>query len=275
MAPVVRATPAASRIAGSLQSELGCGATGILPALRRIWRMTPATTSGSRLSPSRPGGWNIRPRWTIAGPVNYGANATLNGPNIGLVLGADTVVKFYYDDKTHWVTDNQNSVIAVAPGSFQSELGCPGDWQPDCLRSWLQDPDGDGIYAFSTTALPAGSYEGKVAINEGWDENYGAGGVPGGPNIGFNVPADNAEMLFRYDPVTHILTIVAAGQSFPDNNVEWDGLRHDSRDALYRTPGGAVGAGTPVTLRLRTFHNDVTAVRARVFSVEAGAQTCT
>jgi hypothetical protein len=21
-------------------------------------------------------------------------------------------------------------VIAVAPGSFQSELGCPGDWQP-------------------------------------------------------------------------------------------------------------------------------------------------
>ena len=44
-----------------------------------------------------------------------------------------------------------------------------------------------------TTALPQGSYETKVAINEGWDENYGQGGVPGGPNIPFNVPVDNAK----------------------------------------------------------------------------------
>ena len=71
-------------------------------------------------------------------------------------------------------------MIAVAPGSFQSELGCPADWDPSCLRSWLQDPDGDGIYAFETTALPAGSYETKVAIDEGWDENYGQGGVLNG-----------------------------------------------------------------------------------------------
>ena len=96
-------------------------------------------------------------------------------------------MKFYYSHETHWVADNQNKVIAVAPGSFQSELGCPGDWQPDCLRSWLQDPDGDGIYTFRTSALPAGDYEVKVAIDESWDENYGAGGVPNGPNIPFHV----------------------------------------------------------------------------------------
>ena len=47
-------------------------------------------------------------------------------------------------------------MIAVAPGSFQSELGCPGDWDPGCLRSWLEDPDGDGIYTFETTALAGG-----------------------------------------------------------------------------------------------------------------------
>ena len=58
----------------------------------------------------------------------------------------------------------------------------------------------------------------------------------------------------------------------PDNYVEWDGLRHDSRDLLYRTPGGAVPAGTPVTLRFRTFHNDVTAVKARVYDLNAGGQ---
>ena len=61
----------------------------------------------------------------------------------------------------------------------------------------------------------------------------------------------------------------AAGQ---DDNVEWDGLRHDSRDPLYRTPGGAVPAGTPVTLRLRTLHDDVTAVRLRVFDLEQDGQ---
>ena len=80
-----------------------------------------------------------------------------------------------------------------AAGSFQSELGCSGDWDPGCLRSWLQDLDGDGIYTFETTALPAGSYAGKVAINESWDENYGAGGVLNGPNIAFTRPVRRHE----------------------------------------------------------------------------------
>ena len=31
-----------------------------------------------------------------------------------------------------------------------------------------------------TVALPAGDYAYKAAINGTWDENYGAGGVPGG-----------------------------------------------------------------------------------------------
>ncbi len=59
-------------------------------------------------------------------------HAQLNGANIPLPpLTQTTAVKFYYDDKSHWVTDNQTSVIAVAPGDFQHLLGCPGDWQPD------------------------------------------------------------------------------------------------------------------------------------------------
>ena len=90
-------------------------------------------------------------------------------------------------------------MIATAPGSFQSELGCTGDWEPDCLRSWLQDIDGDGIYTFETTAIPAGSYEAKVTINESWDENYGQGGVPGGANIPFTVPGGGARVTFSYD----------------------------------------------------------------------------
>ncbi|MEK7787203.1 MAG: alpha-amylase, partial [Chloroflexota bacterium] len=161
-----------------------------------------------------------------------------------------------------WITDNQVSVIAVAPGSFQSELGCSSDWDPGCLRSWLQDPDGDGIYIFETSALPAGSYEAKVALDESWDVNYGAGGVQYGSNIAFTVPA-NAHVTFFYNAASHILVIQSVQGA--DNNVEWDGLRHDSRDPLYRTPGGAVPAGTPVTIRFRTFHDDVTSVTLRAY----------
>src|SRR5580765_5961189 len=97
--------------------------------------------------------------------------------------------------------------IAVVAGSFQSELGCPGDWQPDCLRSKLEDPDGDGIYTFETTALPAGSYEAKVALNESWDVNYGQDGAPGGANIPFSVPAGNTKVTFTWDSVSHVLAI--------------------------------------------------------------------
>ena len=124
------------------------------------------------------GGYEYKAALNNAWDENYGLHAVLNGGNIPTSLASAGSVKFYYDHKSHWATDNKSSVIATAAGSFQSELGCPGDWDPDCLRSWLQDPDGDGIYTFETTALPAGSYETKVAINESWDVNYGAGGVP-------------------------------------------------------------------------------------------------
>ena len=70
-----------------------------------------------------------------------------------------------------------------------------------------QDPDGDGIYTFETTALPPGSYETKVAINESWNENYGQGGVPGGANIPFTVPVNNTKVTFSYDATSHVLTV--------------------------------------------------------------------
>ena len=264
------ATPTSVTIAGSLQSELGCpgdwqadcAATHLAyDAADDVWQGTFSPPAGS---------YEYKAALNNSWDENYGLHATPGGANIPLAAPGGPV-QFFYDHKTHWVTDNKNSIIATVPGSFQSELGCSGDWQPDCLRSWLQDPTGSGTYSFETTALPAGSYEGKVTINQGWDENYGQGGVPGGPNIPFSVPTNNAKVVFRYNPATHVLTILAGhGQ---DNNVEWDGLRHDSRDSLYRSPGGAAPAGTPVTLRFRTFHNDVTSVKLRVYDINAGGQT--
>jgi glucan 1,4-alpha-glucosidase len=102
------------------------------------------------------------------------------------------------------------TLTAVVAGDLQSELGCPGDWQPDCFLSQLQDPDGDGIYTFETTALRAGSYQAKVALNGNWDVNYGKDGVPGGDNIPFSVPADNTKVTFTWDSVSQVLTVSSA-----------------------------------------------------------------
>ena len=178
-------------------------ATGIRPARAThltydaaddVWQGTFALPAGS---------YEYKAALNNAWDENYGLHAVARtARNIPTTLASAGSVKFYYDHKTHWATDNKSSVIAVAAGSFQSELGCPGDWDPDCLRSWLEDPDGNGIYSFETTALPAGSYETKVTINEDWDENYGLGGALNGANIPFSVPVDNAKVTFTYD-ATH------------------------------------------------------------------------
>ena len=265
--------PASVTIVGSLQSELGCpgdwdpgcAATHLgFDAADGVWQ---------GMWPVPAGNWEYKAALNNSWDENYGANAAQNGANIALNLAGETSVKFYYDHATHWITSNQNSVIAVVPGNFQSELGCPGDWDPSCLRSWLQDPDGDGIYSFQTTVLPAGNYEGKVALNESWDVNYGQGGAQNGANIPFSVSAPGSTVTFTYDSTSHVLNInVKSPGPQLDNNVEWDGLRHDSRDLLYRTPGGAVPAGTDVLIRFRTFHNDVSGVTLRVYDVNSSAQ---
>jgi glucoamylase len=207
--------PSAVTIAGSLQSELGCPADWqpdcatthlTYDAGDDVWQRTFSLPTGSyEYKAALNDSWN----------ENYGLHAQPGGANIPLDLGSDASVKFYYDHKSHWVTDNKSSVIAVAPGSFQSELGCPSDWDPGCLRSWLQDPDGDGISSLETTALPQGSYETKVAINESWDENYGQGGVPNGPNIPFTVPVANANVTMTYDATSHVLTVAVTSPGAP------------------------------------------------------------
>ena len=142
---------------------------------------------------------------------NYGVGAVPNGGNIDYTNPGTAT--FYYDHGTHWVTSDAQGPILTAPGSFQSELGCPDDWSPDCMRSWLQDPDGDGTYTFRTDRIPAGSYEVKAAHGLSWAENYGAGGTRDGANIPFTVPADGTIMTFSYVAATHLLTVTASKAS--------------------------------------------------------------
>lgn len=208
LAPVAAdAAPASVTIAGSLQSEVGCPGdwdpTCALTALAfdasdGIWQGTLELPAGAfEYKAALNGSWD----------ENYGANAQPSGSNLLLPLAEARSVKFYYDDVTHWVTDSVGSRIVTAAGSFQSEFDCPGDWQPECLRSWLQDADGDQVYELETTALPPGDYQTLAAVNESWAESYGAGGTPGGANIPFTVPTEATPVRFRFDGATNLLTV--------------------------------------------------------------------
>ncbi len=200
--------PTSVTIAGDLQSEAGCAGDWdpTCAATHLTYDSSDDVWQGAFTLPA--GSYQYKAALNNSWDENYGLHAAFNGSNIPLAAPGGPV-KFYYDHKTHWVTDSVSTPVPVAVGDFQSELGCPGDWQPDCLRSWLEDPDGDGTSTFQTTALPAGSYEAKVAINESWDVNYGAGGVPGGANIPLTVPYDHAPVTFSYDAATHVLTVSA------------------------------------------------------------------
>jgi len=88
----------------------------------------------------------------------------------------------------------------------QASLGCSGDWLPECAESELAS-NGDGTFSLTTTAIPAGDYEVKVALNDAWTINYGAEGARNGDNIAFSVPADGSSVTFSFDGSTNVLTV--------------------------------------------------------------------
>ncbi|WP_341941190.1 pullulanase-type alpha-1,6-glucosidase [Microbacterium sp. LWH10-1.2] len=119
---------------------------------------------------------------------------------------------------------------AALVGDLQSELGCAADWAPDCAATELTPTGAPGIYS-AEFEVPAGSYEYKVALNDGWDEAYGLDG--GADNIPLTV-AGPATLRFTYDDIRHRI------------GVEVEDLRGgytSDDDALIAAPVRQPGAG--------------------------------
>lgn len=135
---------------------------------------------------------------------NYGLNAVRGGADIPLEVSETTLVKFYYDHETHWITDNYNTPILVAMGDFQQQLGCSENNDAGCLRSWLQDPEGSGTFKFVTQALASGTYTVQLTQNEDPNEKIGE------PQS-FTVEADGDEIYFGFDPIKKELVISTEG----------------------------------------------------------------
>jgi glycosidase len=248
--------PSSVSVPGTLNTEMACAGDWdpacptdqlSLDANDKIWKGTwtlPAGTYSYKVA--------INGTWD----ENYGAGGVPNGANIDLTSDGSPIT-FFYDHRTHFVTSSAQEPIVVAPGSFQSEMGCAGDWDASCMRSWLQDPDGDGTSTLSTTQIPPGSYEAKVALNGTWDVNYGAGGVPNGANIPFTVP-DVAGVVttFSYDGTSHELTVTSAAPGAKPDLSTAAAYWIDNRTIAY--PVDRLAAGTdPAWLRFRLHWGDL------------------
>ncbi|WP_054026397.1 alpha-amylase family glycosyl hydrolase [Bacillus sp. FJAT-28004] len=94
----------------------------------------------------------------------------------------------------------------VLVGDLQKGLGNSENWDPKAEVTKMID-SGSGYYTFTAT-LPAGTYEYKVALNEGWLESYGFGnytnpnGVDSGGNIKLTL-SEAKEVTFYYNHDTH------------------------------------------------------------------------
>jgi len=193
-------------LVGSLQAAAGCEGdwdpactvTAFTDAGGGIYNITVALPAGEyEYKVALNGGWD----------ENYGLNGEANGANIPLVLAEDTEVTFSYNDETHAIADSVNSPdaleigmgasdIVVLVGSLQDEGGCPGEWDPACTTTQLAFL-GEGLYE-ATFTLPAGDYEYKVALNGGWDVNFGAACEANGGNIALSL-AEETAVTFTFD----------------------------------------------------------------------------
>ncbi|GEB95080.1 pullulanase-type alpha-1,6-glucosidase [Microbacterium lacticum] len=198
-------------IAGSLNTEMGCAGDWApdcdraqMTQVDGIWRLTVDLPAGD---------YEYKVATEKSWDENYGQGGVASGPNL-VLRHAGGPVTFWFDPRTKVVQSSDDGPVVTLAGSFQSELGCAGDWAPDCLRAMMFDGDRDGVYEFSTTKLPTGSYELKVAHGLSWAENYGADGARDGANIAF--PATEGKRVsFRYDVATHLLEIVSADPPLP------------------------------------------------------------
>ncbi len=84
--------------------------------------------------------------------------------------------------------DTPNPTSVTIAGDLQSALGCGGDWDAACAATHLTYDAVDDVWQ-GTFTVPAGSWQYKAALNDGWDENYGQHGVAGGDNIVLNLAA--------------------------------------------------------------------------------------
>ncbi len=115
--------------------------------------------------------------------------------------GTDQVVALTATEDVTWKTnvdaDLVTHMLPVVAGNFLEVLGGV-NWDPTELIGEMSDDDGDDIFTLELV-IPEGSYEGKVTLNQNWDQNTGG-------NVPFTTDGVNAT-VFTFDFPNNTTTI--------------------------------------------------------------------
>ncbi|GAA1851414.1 pullulanase-type alpha-1,6-glucosidase [Myceligenerans crystallogenes] len=132
--------------------------------------------------------------------------------------------------------EDPGDLFVTVPGSHNSEMGCAGDWTPDCEAARLTVRE-DGTYA-GTFEVPAGSYEFKVAVGGSWAENYGADGARDGANLAYST--GGGPVTFTWDPGTKVPAVETGTPGTPGEGGQ---AAHWVRENLVLVPAERFGTG--------------------------------
>jgi pullulanase-type alpha-1,6-glucosidase len=221
----------------------GCAANQLTQRADGVWEGTVAVL---------PGDYAYKVAVNGTWDVSYGAGGVLGGADVAYTVpaGGPADVTFYWDPVSGDFQNTAQGPVVTLPGAYQGAVGCPGDWAPDCLATWAKDPDGDGVYAWATTAIPAGSYQVKAAHGMSWAENYGQGGAVDGANYTFST-SEGEQVSFRYDVATHLLEIDVANPPLPGAGTQ---SAHWVRGDLLAWPRTLLAGADPADLTWTLHH---------------------
>ncbi len=200
-----------------------------------------------------------------------------------ITIETDQVVKLSFDTNDHSsdagleMVPNVNIVHAWDSASSFTAVGSFQGWDnvnPDTAMTSL----GRGLYQLDAPVATAGTYEYKVVVTDSWDGIGLDNRSINAANIPFTTNTDGDVVPFLLDYRTGRVGAFPPPEGEPpiaghDNEVWWDYLGHDSRDTLYRTPGGPVTTGTEVILRLRAAQGDLTEAKLRLYNDRTNAQS--
>lgn len=164
--------------------------------------------------------------------------------------------------------DSSNSFTVV--GDFQG-------WD-DADPNTALGMEGRGLYALNYPVATAGAQNFKIVSTGTWDAIGLDNRSVNATNIPFMTYTDEDVVWFYLDYRTGRVGAFPPPDSGPtepghDNEVWWEFLGHNSRDTLYRTPGGPVTTGTEVILRLRAAQGDLTEAKLRLYNDRTDVQS--
>jgi Carbohydrate binding domain/SdrD B-like domain/Secretion system C-terminal sorting domain len=206
------ATPPLVVIAGNFQSELGCSGDWMPDCNTTALSYNSGTGLYSATFAIPAGCYQYKVTVGGSWAINYGDQGIAGGANISLGVPSTGAVTFTYNPSTHLVATSPYASgfstyclpQVVLAGSMQNELGCSSDWDPACINSRLTFNTGSGLFE-GTFMIPAGCYEYRVVENGDWVTNFGRYGNPADPNYLLSVPGATTQVIFTYDPVTHLI----------------------------------------------------------------------